>query len=352
MQIIPHFTSVDNRFHEFAAHLHRGGAWSYFWAKLPSGRKWSHWYPAGRRPIIPAAWAGADIYFTVHPARPNARRSVNHRGRVIDIAAINCFYAEFDDKDFAGRHDGALARLLQVDTAPSAIVDSGGGFHAYWLLADPLAVTPDTSPALEASQKAWVHYAGGDLTVHDLARVLRVPGSLNFKYTPSRLVSFVHLNMATVYTLAELLEVIPRPLWKKIAAPAKPVVVERSFSCTGGGGDVDSLRRAAMVRSGQAREWDRYMAGDITGKPSHSEADLALCELAVWWYGHDAQVIEAIWQSSGLWRPAEAKEDHADYVQRTIRKALAKVRGEWHPPQRDMAAVEAAAAAVGMDGGQ
>lgn len=349
MQIIPQSTSVDNLFHEFAAHLHRGGAWSYFWAKLPSGRKWSHWYPAGRRPIVPAAWAGADIYFTVHPARPSARRSVNHRAKVIDVAAVNCLYAEYDDKDFTGRHEGALARLLQVDPAPSAIVDSGGGFHAYWLLSEPLAVTPDTSPALEASQKAWVHYAGGDLTVHDLARVLRVPGSLNFKYSPPRPVSFVHLNMATVYRLAELLEVTPPPLWEKVETPSSRLPSRGTISPPQGDGAIDALRRRKMERAGQLAKFEALWAGQWQDWcPSASEGDFHLCRLIAFWWGRDPALVERLWRDSGAWRPDRNTDA---YVNRTIAEAIRRTHQSWTPQRAlDRAAVEAAAAAVGGNG--
>src|ERR1700737_4456850 len=68
---------------------------------------------------------------------------------------------------------------------PSAIVYSGGGLHVYWISKDPL--TP----------QEWQPYASGlknlllannilcdtGLTT-DIARILRVPGTKNFKYNP------------------------------------------------------------------------------------------------------------------------------------------------------------------------
>ncbi len=341
MNSLHHFTTFDNRFAEFTAHLHRRGTWAAHWAKFHNGQMLTEWHAAGRLPALDSEWRAAELYYTVNPAVATVRRSRTTRTKIEDVAAINCIFADFDGGHFPYGKTGALRQVMAAAFPPSAIIDSGGGYHCYWLIDQPVMVDRQSRELLAGIQAAWVRFVGADKAVVDLARVLRVPGSFNHKYSPARPVTFIHFDMATQYTFPTLANAVANLLWEKVAAPAKPVVVERSFSYTGGGDGIDELRRAAMVRSGQAREWDRYMAGDISGKPSHSEADLALCKLAVWWYGHDAQVIEAIWQSSGLWRPAEAKEDHADYVQRTIRKALAKVRGEWRPSQRDQAAIRA-----------
>ncbi len=67
------------------------------------------------------------------------------------------------------------------------LVDSGGGVHAY------LPLTADTTidewkPVAEAFKRAAKHHAFPiDMTVTaDAARVLRMPGTLNYKYTPPK----------------------------------------------------------------------------------------------------------------------------------------------------------------------
>jgi hypothetical protein len=88
---------------------------------------------------------------------------------------------------------------------PSAIVKSGGGLHVYWI--SDVALTPDD----------WKPYAHGLKTLllqhgvkcdsgltTDRARILRVPGTLNHKYDPPKLVELLNLPLTT-YDFADKL---------------------------------------------------------------------------------------------------------------------------------------------------
>ena len=56
--------------------------------------------------------------------------------------------------------------------------------------------------------------------------------------------------------------------------------------------------------------------GEIAGYPSHSEADLALCNLLAFWTGGDPARMERLFAQSGLVR---AKwRNRPDYRERTI----------------------------------
>jgi putative DNA primase/helicase len=151
----------------------------------------------------------------VHPCRQ--RRGEHQRATITTVAAINCLYAEFD----AAPHEAKpalLERIERLAPAPSVIVDSGGGFHAYWLLDQPflLAGEAERERARQA-QRRWVEYAGADPAAKDLARVLRVPGTLNCKaaYAPDYpAVAFVQADFARTYCLDEL---------ERLAAATAPV---------------------------------------------------------------------------------------------------------------------------------
>ena len=58
---------------------------------------------------------------------------------------------------------------------------SGGGLHIYWLLQNPRVRTNPTGRADFAWPGPW-----RGLAAAETARVLRLPGSLNYKYSPSR----------------------------------------------------------------------------------------------------------------------------------------------------------------------
>lgn len=191
-------------FRQVLAHLWRGGAWANYWTP-DTGRYFTNkrtgkqeegsetfWFPADRLPPVPASWADRNVYFGVHPCTAVPSTYTNGkpakpawvRSRLDHIAAVNCFFAEFDAKDWGGK--AAITAHLEKLLAdrlpfPTVIVDSGGGYHAYWLLEDTQRVTDETRDQLRRMQYAWVDLVRSDGNAKDMARVLRVPGTLNRK---------------------------------------------------------------------------------------------------------------------------------------------------------------------------
>lgn len=202
---------------EFIAHLHRGGPFAYLWRL--SDRQ-SRYFATTE--AIPAV-TSANVYFGLHPV--HRRRPAGERGRIEDVAAINCLFAEFDSKDFGSKD--AIREHLEARAAlwPSVIVDSGGGWHCYWLLDEPhiLRDEADRKDAGEL-QSRFVLGIGGDGGAKDLARVLRLPGTLNAKYDPPRPVQIIEDNRTNaMYTLAEMRE------WVSVIAPKPPAAPSSSM---------------------------------------------------------------------------------------------------------------------------
>lgn len=78
------------------------------------------------------------------------------------------------------------------------------------------------------------------------------------------------------------------------------------------------LSRAHRAKSGE--KFGRLWAGDTTGYPSASEADMALAGILAF-YTRDPEQIERVMRQSGLHR--EKWDTHATYLMNTISKALA-----------------------------
>lgn len=206
--------------------LHRGGAFAHWWTP-DSGKfftnkktgaqeqaKFSLWFPVDRPLPVPAAWREKNIYFCVHPQSSIPQR-LRADGSVTDqkyvkawlshVAAINCLFGEFDVKDY-GSKEKISAHLHTLSLYPSVIVDSGGGFHCYWLLANTVTVTDDNRNHIKRLQYAWVKLMGSDDDAKDLARVLRVPGTLNRKekYAPNYpTVTIIEADYNRLYSLEE-----------------------------------------------------------------------------------------------------------------------------------------------------
>ena len=144
---------------------------------------------------------GVNWYFSVHGCSriPPANASGSTKPEAIRtqsayVSAVNCFFAEHDAKDYGGKEQ-ARAHIDDLPVTPSVVIDSGGGFHCYWLFAVTVdTTTPAVRDFMEMKQAEWVLWMGGDKGAKDLARVLRIPGTLNGKYEPARKVEVVDAN--------------------------------------------------------------------------------------------------------------------------------------------------------------
>jgi hypothetical protein len=93
-------------------------------------------------------------------------------------------------------------------------------------------------------------------------------------------------------------------------------------------GDAEIIAQAKAAKDGD--KFSRLWAGDTSGYPSPSEADLGLCDLLAFWAGPNPDRIDRLFRQSGLMRD---KWDRADYRERTIAKAL-EGRTEFYYPEK------------------
>jgi len=211
---------INAKLNTFFAHLHRGGDWAYWWT-LPD--KVTTWYQVGDPRPLPAG--KVNIYFSVHPTTQIPTTNTEGekkppeavRSQIPYIAVINCLYSEFDENKGA-----TLDQIADLPVMPSVLIRSGGGWHAYWLLRDPFILTSDADrERAKELQANWVTFTGGDTGAKDLAHVLRVPGTLNYKYDPPRPVTFVWDDPNLLHDL-EYLENLCRSYQPE--APTSPAV--------------------------------------------------------------------------------------------------------------------------------
>lgn len=113
------------------------------------------------------------------------RSHASLKSRKGDAAHCQTLTALFVDADF--KHLGeeeTQRRIAAFPLAPSMIVRSGGGFHPYWILSLPIQLQQDNGMATAKSYlKRLARSVAGivDESVSEPARVLRIPGSFNFK---------------------------------------------------------------------------------------------------------------------------------------------------------------------------
>lgn len=137
--------------------------------------------------------AGEEVFCT-----PLTRR-LPRPGREGQVLAGALVWIDIDEPE-------ELWRLRAFRHRPHLVVYSGsGGAHAYWRLARP--AIPAT---LEAANRKLAGHLGGDLACCDRARVMRVPGSMNWK--AGRACRLAFLDLARPGTaLAELVRGLEDP---------------------------------------------------------------------------------------------------------------------------------------------
>jgi len=108
--------------------------------------------------------------------------------------------ALFVDADF--KYLGEAETRRRVAAFPvllSMLVGSGGGLHPYLLLRQPFDLRVGYNGARGLLQRlAWSMSGIVDVSVSEPCRVLRIPGSLNFKYDPPRPVVLEQITDARI----------------------------------------------------------------------------------------------------------------------------------------------------------
>lgn len=224
---------------EIINHLHAGGTFGHYWTAQD---KRSTWFPAGDAPAPSSNQR--DTYFGVHPTTvipPMNRRGQNRppsavRSQIKHLAAVNCLFSEFDAPDQNGSKRAILDHLDGLPVWPSIVIDSGGGYHSYWLLKEPYR---DIAKA-QGYQYRWVKFTGGDGGSKDLARVLRVPGTRNLKakYAPDfPTVTVIECDLQMRYNLSDLVILMPEP------EPPRAPLPERALPTLTGDQEADQRAR-------------------------------------------------------------------------------------------------------------
>lgn len=136
---------------------------------------------------------GMNVYYT--PNTMGELTSTSRRGQAIDVIKLNALWADLDVKEGGLPSMEAAYEVVDmladvINCRPTAIVSSGHGIQPYWEVEEG-EISDVNRNFVAGVLKRWGYLvqrfsevAGGKAdSVYDLPRVLRAPGSINFKDT-------------------------------------------------------------------------------------------------------------------------------------------------------------------------
>ena len=142
-----------------------------------------------------AKYSGNNIYF-------GASTRNGAGGTKVDTVNIPGSWTEIDFKDVSKEEADKL--LFECPLQPTFIVLSGGGYHLYWQFREPT----DNIEAVERINRQLVQFFDSD-SVYNIDRILRLPDTINHKYTPWKPVKVLTHDPARQYNQSDFEEHLP-----------------------------------------------------------------------------------------------------------------------------------------------
>jgi hypothetical protein len=181
--------------------------------QVPISVSWGSGWDEGLQPWEEISQANLDrynVYFGVCPR-------LGEHGKAENVPFAGCLWADLDAKAFPDGKEGAWAACHKEGLPePSFIIDSGHGYHLYWLLKEAY-MFPDSQSQLQfrGYLKGIGKHIGGD-TVHDVARMMRLPNTTNWKDPTQPVVSRFVEETALAYSLTDF-----QHLWVPVQEAAR-----------------------------------------------------------------------------------------------------------------------------------
>ena len=184
----------------------------------------------------------------------------------------------------------SIEQLIKEANSYTEVSPSNTGLHLFLSLTEPLPLIANRKGSFEA-------YTSGRF----------------FTVTNNPFQEALPVRTVTPDEALALLSIIGYPWGKKEVQRNTKTPTTTSLD------DADILSK--MFASKNGGKIKLLYGGDITGYPSTSEADLALCKHLAYWTGYDSEQMDRIWLNAPLGNRQKTQE-RADYREMTINKAI------------------------------
>ena len=255
---------------------------------------------------------GVDVYFGVNPR-------IGGAGKKENVHYLSAFHAEIDYGQTGHKkesphktYEEALQSIQSFNPEPTVIIHSGGGFHCYWVLCNPVKVSDKGASGLESINKNLSQKLGGDPGTHDISRVLRVPGTFNFKLPdnprPVTLISNSHRKY-NFENFQSFIAIENKKQDKSPSAARKQEIQSSSSPVI----DLENLSVPAKIKT-------LIKHGRDDSYPSRSEADMAVI-VSLISKGIRENEIRQIFQTHPIGEKYRNHNSPDDYLKHNIQKA-------------------------------
>lgn len=255
-----------------------------------------------------------NAYYGVNPR-------VNQGGMKDNVHYVTTFHVELDygkeghknESEHATRED-ALNAINSFEYETSMIVESGHGLHVYFLLEETAAVVKYGVEYLESINKALTKALSGDPGTHDLSRVLRVPGTANFK-DPNNPKLVKLIKCSEKYYSVEDFDALLKKTEKIETVKKTPEKIKISPELPSNSKAINNLHISHKIK-------DLIINGNDGSYTSRSEADMAVVSTLVN-KGVAEESIKSIFKDSS-YRIGDKYREHSkpdQYLSHTIKKA-------------------------------
>lgn len=225
-----------------------------------------------------------NVYFGCASYKTDENRTQDN------VAALKAFYIDIDcgqGKPYEVQTDAiaALGAFCNTCNLPKpTLVNSGRGVHAYWTLTEPVA--PDAwKPVAARLKAACVKYDlhADPVVTTDTARILRVPGTKNFKGEDGP------LNVELIFSGESTTFEDFRTIVESLGVPEKAVEVKESF------------RPAYLKDSPELDETTKALLGNRRAryrKLLNRSRDGSGCNQVIFALEHSEDLPEPLWRSN------------------------------------------------------
>jgi hypothetical protein len=290
-----------------------------------------------------------DVYVGMGLQKTPKKQARKTRGKAKDVQGIACLWADIDiDEKHVPDEKSARALADEIGLAPSIVVHSGHGLQCFWLLKSPWLFSDEDEHEQAAEiVRGWVDSLRGIAkshgwkidAVHDISRVMRIPGLINYKGDPVAV--RVLGSTEKRYGLPEIQSVIRAPgeeekkeresdAWKKIQVVAREPDKETRRRLQE---DIDVLCMNSKDKFSPT--WHNHRQFESASEYQQSLANMLLDTDTE---DQDIADILFIWREKFPNDDKPEKKFETGYIQRTIQKAKEGIRAT---KQRDIKQLKA-----------